>query len=63
MVEKIYIVWCRLNKNTAKFDLGVFIDKTIADTTAENYKSEKSIYPELWVSEYKLSKQIPWWGT
>ena len=58
MVEKIYIVWCKTNKNIRKFDMGIFTNKTIADTTAENYKPIKSIYPKLWVSEYKLSKPI-----
>ena len=58
MVEKIYIVWCLLNKSTNKFDLGIFTDKTIADEAAENYKSIMSVYPKLWVSEYGLSKPI-----
>ena len=58
MVEKVYIVWCKLNKNTQKFDMGIYTNRQTADKTAENYKSEKSTYPKLLVSEYKLSKPI-----
>lgn len=54
MVNKVYIVWCKLNKGTDKFDLGVFIDKKKADDTME---AVQSIGGKVWLQEYKLSKR------
>ncbi|KKN73086.1 hypothetical protein LCGC14_0403950 [marine sediment metagenome] len=55
MVNKVYIVWCKLNKSTPKFDVGIHIDKSradkIANATASMDKSAK-----VWVEEYRLSK-------
>ena len=52
MVNKVYIVWCKLNKSTDKFDLGVFIDKQKAEKVVEGYVYS---FPKVWVQEYKLS--------
>ena len=52
MVDKVYIVWCKLNKSTDKFDLGVFIDKKKADGTME---AAYSVGGKIWIQEYKLS--------
>ena len=54
MVDKVYIVWCKLNKNTDKFDLGVFIDKQEANINKEQFKP-KYTWPKVWIQEYKLS--------
>ncbi len=55
MVNKVYIVWCKLNKSTDKFDLGIFTEKIQADNIAEVEKSLRKKY-KIWVSEYTLSK-------
>jgi len=52
MVDKVYIVWCKLNKSTDKFDLGVFIDKQKADKTME---ASQSVGGKVWIQEYRLS--------
>jgi len=52
MVDKVYIVWCKLNKSTDKFDLGVFIDKVKADETLEK---AHVVGGKVWIKEYKLS--------
>lgn len=52
MVNKVYIVWCKLNKNTDKFDLGVFTDKKKAD---ETIKASQSVGGKTWIKEYRLS--------
>ena len=52
VVNKVYIVWCKLNKNTDKFDLVVFTDKIKAD---ETMKDAQSIGGKIWVQEYRLS--------
>ena len=52
MVNKVYIVWCKLNKSTDKFDLGVFIDKKKADDTME---ASQAVGGKTWITEYKLS--------
>lgn len=59
MVDKVHIVWCKLNKSTDKFDLGVFIDKQKAEDIVEDYtvsglKSWQTM-GKVWVQEYKLS--------
>jgi hypothetical protein len=51
MVDKVYIVWCKLNKSTDKFDLGVFVDKQKAKDIVEDYKGIGNI----WWKEYRLS--------
>ena len=56
MVDKVYIVWCKLNKSTDKFDLGVYIDKQEADKNEEHFKPISAIWPKVWVQEYKLSQ-------
>ncbi len=53
MVDKVYVVWCKTNKNTDKFDLGVFIDRDKANKVID--KNAQSM-AELWVEEYKISK-------
>ncbi len=53
MVEKVYIVWAQINKNTAKFDLGTYPNKILAETVKT---SAIKVYKLVWVSEYKLSK-------
>jgi hypothetical protein len=59
MVNKVYIVWCKLNKSTDKFDLGVFVDKNKAINTVENYqgtgKDAKRASYAVWWKEHKLS--------
>lgn len=50
MVDKVHILWCKLNKSTDKFDLGVFIDKI----KAEQCKSEQK-HGKVWIQEYRLS--------
>ena len=55
MVNKVYIVWCKLNKTTDKFDLGIFIDKQKATDTVETSHSIDSIGSKVWIQEYKLS--------
>jgi len=58
MVNKVYIVWCKLNKSTDKFDLGVFIDKKKADDTMEAFtpkKTSQSVGGKVWIQEYRLS--------
>lgn len=57
MVNKVYIVWCKLNKSTDKFDLGVFIDKQDAEDTVENFAPESKPHMEykVWLKEYRLS--------
>ena len=52
MVNKVYIVWCKLNKSTDKFDLGVFIDKKKADNAME---ASQSVGGKVWIQEYRLS--------
>ena len=52
MVDKVYIVWCKLNKSTDKFDLGVFIDKQKA---IETMVASQSVGGKVWIQEYKLS--------
>lgn len=52
MVDKVYIIWCKLNKSTDKFDLGVFVDKRKADETME---TAQVIGGKVWVQEYNLS--------
>jgi len=54
MVNKVYIVWCKLNKSTDKFDLGVFIDEQEAKDIVENY-TMKETAGKVWITEYKLS--------
>lgn len=55
MVSKVYIVWCKLNKSTDKFDLGVFTDKPQALQVKTDFY-DKGGYPALvWISEYRLS--------
>lgn len=51
MVDKVYIVWCKLNKSTDKFDLGVFVKKSKAINTVGNYQGTGKV----WWKEYKLS--------
>ena len=53
MVNKVYIVWCKLNKSTDKFDLGVFIDKQKAMN--EMAEASQSFPGTIWVQEYRLS--------
>ncbi len=55
MVNQVYIVWCKLNKNTDKFDLGVFIDKQEAELIVETY-TMKSKIGKVWLETYRLSK-------
>ena len=64
MVNKVYIVWCKLNKSTDKFDLGVFIDKQKATEAMEaahyvpvNFVGTVGTSPgsKVWITEYKLS--------
>ena len=52
MVNKVYIVWCKLNKSTDKFDLGIFINKQKADNTME---ASQIVGGKVWIQEYKLS--------
>ena len=52
MVNKVYIVWCKLNKSTDKFDLGVFIDRQKATETME---ASQAVGGKVWIIEYKLS--------
>ena len=52
MVNKVYIVWCKLNKSTDKFDLGVFIDKQKA---IETMGAAYVVGGKIWIQEYKLS--------
>jgi len=52
MVNKVYIVRCKLNKSTDKFDLGVFIDKQKA---TEAMEASQSVGGKVWITEYKLS--------
>jgi len=52
MVEKIYIVWAKLNKNTAKFDLGIFATKAAAIQAKDNLGFPKPA--TMWIEEYKL---------
>jgi len=52
MVEKIYIVWAKLNKNTAKFDLGIFATKAAATQAKTAFDFPKPAI--MWVEEYKL---------
>ena len=57
MVDKVYIVWCKLNKSTDKFDLGVFTDKSKAGKVMEDHSNDM-IRPKtgkVWVIEYRLS--------
>ena len=54
MVNKVYIVWCKLNKSTDKFDLGVFIDKQKA-TEAMEASQAVGGSGKIWIQEYKLS--------
>ena len=58
MVDKVYIVWCKLNKSTDKFDLGVFIDKKKADNTMG---AAQIFGGKVWVQEYKLSWGLTLW--
>lgn len=51
MVDKVYIVWCKLNKGTDKFDLGVFVKKNKAIDVIENYQGTGKV----WWQERKLS--------
>ena len=55
MVNKVYIVWCKLNKSTPKFDIGIYIDKTRAITVAQT-KESITKPAKVWIEEYKLSK-------
>lgn len=55
MINKVYIVWCKLNKTTDKFDLGIFTEQIQADKIAEVEKSLRKKY-KVWVEEYTLSK-------
>ena len=55
MVNKVYIVWCKLNKSTDKFDLGVFIDKQKADEAMKTSWSVGSKGSKIWITEYRLS--------
>lgn len=62
MVNKVYIVWCKLNKSTDKFDLGVFIDKKKATESMEasqavggSSKDARRTSFAVWIQEYKLS--------
>ena len=59
MVNKVYIVWCKLNKSTDKFDLGVFIDKQKATETMVAFRpspeASQAIGGKIWIQEYKLS--------
>ena len=57
MVDKVYIVWCKLNKSTDKFDLGVFIDKQEAEDTVGNYMPQSKPHTQykVWVQEYRLA--------
>ena len=52
MVDKVYIVWCKLNKSTDKFDLGVFMYKREAKDTME---ALQTVGGKTWIQEYKLS--------
>ena len=52
MVDKVYVVWCKLNKSTDKFDLGVFVDRQKADETLELHKPFSG---KMWIQEYKSS--------
>ncbi len=54
MVDKVYIVWCKLNKSTDKFDLGVFTDKQKAKDVVKDYIQTQTI-DKVWLKEYKLS--------
>ena len=54
MVNKVYIVWCKLNKGTDKFDLGVFIDEEEAKDVVEDYTKKEKI-GKVWKQEYRLS--------
>lgn len=58
MVDKVYIVWCKLNRTTDKFDCGVFADKAKAEQCksaelAANGPEQK--HGKVWVQEYRLS--------
>lgn len=53
MVNKVYIVWCKLNKSTDKFDLGIFIDEQEAKDVVENYTKKEKI-GKVWKQEYRL---------
>lgn len=62
MVDKVYIVWCKLNKSTDKFDLGVFIDKQKAKDVVEDYTMKEKVGKDarrtsyaVWLQEIKLS--------
>jgi len=57
MVNKVYIVWCKLNKSTDKFDLGVFTDKSKADKVMKDHSSDmvKPKTGKVWIQEYRLS--------
>ena len=59
MVNKVFIVWCKLNKSTDKFDLGIFLEESKANRIAEQYtpveKHTRKKY-KVWVEDYKLSK-------
>jgi hypothetical protein len=51
MVDKVYIVWCKLNKSTDKFDLGIFVNKQDAIDIIEYYQGTGRV----WWKEYRLS--------
>lgn len=53
MVDKVFIVWCKLNKNTDKFDLGIFIDK---EKAVEAMDTAHCVGDKIWIDEYTLSK-------
>jgi len=55
MVDKVYIVWCKLNENIDKFDLGVFTDKTKASQEKTDFYSKVGYPAVVWIKEYKLS--------
>ena len=55
MVNKVYIVWCKLNKSTDKFDLGVYTDEQVANINKEHFKPISATWPKVWIQEYKLS--------
>ena len=52
MVDKVYIIWCKLNKSTDKFDVGVFIDKQKATETMD---AAYVVGGKIWIQEYKIS--------
>ena len=54
MVDKVYIVWCKLNKSTDKFDLCVSTDEQEAKDVVENYTMKETV-GKVWLQEYKLS--------